>query len=136
MILKREFYELLPWAAWLRQRAALQWARVSGGMARQLGVREDAAVPLTGEGPTSFPRAIPVPATAAGSREELLMAEALCPTGAFFSDDNSRRTFLRRQRCVACGLCYEVARTSLAPGPADGTAFPPGQDELTEFPWA
>lgn len=135
MILKRELYDLVPWGVWLRRRAGLQWARLTGGMARQIGVREDVISQVAPEaGAAALPRAVPVPG-ARGVRSQLLAATALCPTGAFFSDDAAKCTVLRRASCITCGLCYAVAPDALAPGPQDGPFFAPGPEELIEFRW-
>lgn len=135
MILKREFYDLMPWGAWLRLRVRLHWARVTGGMARSLGVRglgPDVWVSTSAQG---IQRAVPTPGPAI-KKEEMLSATVICPTHAFKTDEQNRRTLLHRQLCVLCGLCYFVAPNSLTPSEESGQACRPGDEETTVFPWS
>lgn len=134
MILKRELYDLLPWPAWLRARAQLHWLRVTGGMARQLGIKGQGSDILASINSGARPRSIPRPA-ASGKREELLAAAAICPTRAFSVDEAARKIVLARSSCVLCGLCYFVAPHSLVGHSENAQAFPPGENETVDFPW-
>lgn len=134
MILKRELYDLLPWWSWLKMRAQLQWLRWTGGMARVLGVKGQASDVLDNITLGARPRSIPAP-TPLAKRDELIAAAIICPTRAFSVDEGARKTVLRRSACVLCGLCYFVAPQSLVAQTGTQQAFPPGENELTDFPW-
>lgn len=135
MILKRELYDILPWWSWLRMRAQVHWWRITGGLARQLGVRGQSTDVLDTELPGQRPRAIPAPALSA-VKAQLLAAARICPTGAFEVAEESKMLLLRPSACVLCGLCYFVAPDSLVPQSTPLQALPAGQGERVEFPWA
>ena len=134
MILKRELYDLLPWSTWLRIRAQLHWLRLTGGMARQLGIKGLPTDILANITLGARPRSIPAPGPKA-KREELLAAARICPTKAFLVDEAAHKLVLRRSSCVLCGLCYFVAPNSLVGHSGHQQAFPPGENEVIDFPW-
>lgn len=135
MILKRELYDLLPWWSWLRMRTQLHWLRLTGGMSRQLGIKGQATDVLANITLGARPRAIPMPSSHGGKRDELLAAAAICPTKAFSVVESARKIVLSQSSCVLCGLCYFVAPHSLVPQSEAQQAFPPGNEELCDFPW-
>jgi ferredoxin len=135
MILKREFYDLMPWGAWLRLRLRLHWARATGGMARTLGIRGTGPEIWESTLAQGVQRAVPTFGPTI-QKQQMLAAAAVCPTSAFKTDEQNRRTLLQRQLCVLCGLCYFVAPDALRPGQEDEQTCLPGREETLEFPWS
>lgn len=130
MILKRELYETLPWYAWFRFRLSLAWMRTlrPEELVRDLVMEEKMLV--SGRRPRALPRPSSV-----GLKTELLAAWEICPTRAFTSDVPHKKIVLRPSACILCGLCYDVAPSSLIPSEIEEEPFAGSACDPVDFPW-